>query len=166
MPEPTARIRFREMTDDDHARMLDLLGDPRVMAHYPSPFDAERVRGWIAWSRRNYAEHGFGLWIIETLDGGFLGDCGLTWQQTDAERVLEVGYHLRPEVQGRGYATEAAEACVRFAREHTDESSLAALVDERNAPSRAVAERLGMTERRRFTSRSGGRIVLLAMPLD
>lgn len=35
-------------------------------------------KGWIEWNRRNYTEHGFGLWVIETHGGEFVGDCGLT----------------------------------------------------------------------------------------
>lgn len=34
--------------------------------------------GWVAWQLSNYAKHGFGLWILETHDGAFIGDCGLT----------------------------------------------------------------------------------------
>ena len=35
-------------------------------------------KGWIEWSCRNYIEHGFGLWVIETHAGDIVGGCGLT----------------------------------------------------------------------------------------
>ncbi|WP_454850037.1 GNAT family N-acetyltransferase [Promicromonospora soli] len=106
LPEPTARLRFREMSDDDLDRMSALLGDPEVMRFYPAPKTRAQAQSWIDWNVRNYAEHGFGLWVVETHDGEFVGDCGLTWQTVGGERHVEVGYHVRAELQGRGLATE------------------------------------------------------------
>lgn len=42
-----------------------------------------------------YAEHGYGLWVVETREGPFVGDCGLAWQQVNGTLKLEVGYHVR-----------------------------------------------------------------------
>lgn len=44
-------------------------------------------RDWIEWNCRNYAEHGFGLWVLETHAGEFVGDCGLTMQEVDGEEA-------------------------------------------------------------------------------
>ncbi|BCW57809.1 hypothetical protein StoSoilB20_11560 [Arthrobacter sp. StoSoilB20] len=111
LPHPTPRLRFREMTMADLDAMRSLLGDPEVMTYYPAPKTRDEAAAWIQWNRDNYARDGHGLWIIETHDGGFVGDCGLTWQQVNGRCELEVGYHVRRELQGRGYASEAALAC-------------------------------------------------------
>ena len=58
--------------------MTELLGDPRVMTYYPRPKTRDETQRWIEWNKTNYREHGFGLWILETNDGQFIGDCGLT----------------------------------------------------------------------------------------
>jgi hypothetical protein len=50
-----------------------------------------RSEGWIEWNRRNYAEHGFGLWVIETHAGEFVGDCGLTMQEVEGTWLVEAG---------------------------------------------------------------------------
>ena len=63
---------------------------------------------------RNYATHGYGLWIVETTDGEFVGDCGLTWQ-----------------VAGR-----TAPARGGLPR--------AAIIHPQNTASRRVAEKIGM----------------------
>ena len=86
------------------------------MTFYPAPKSRKEVGAWISWNQTNYARYGYGLWIIESLDGQFLGDCGLTWQEVNGLSCLEVGYPLRPEVHGQGYATEAATACRDYAR--------------------------------------------------
>ena len=75
VPE-SPRLRFRPMSDGDLDLMHSLLGDPTVMTHYDHPKSPDECRAWINWNRRNYARDGFGLWIIETTDGDFVGDCG------------------------------------------------------------------------------------------
>jgi len=125
--------------------MARLLGDPRVMEFYPAPKSRDQAAEWIAWNERNYAAHDFGLWIIETLEGVFVGDCGLTWQDVNGEPKLEVGYHVRTELQGRGLATEAAAACRDLAREHRIADELVAIIHPDNTSSERVARKIGMT---------------------
>jgi RimJ/RimL family protein N-acetyltransferase len=144
LPRPTDRLRFREMTTDDLDLMSSLLGDPDVMTYYPAPKTREEAAAWIDWNQANYARHGYGLWIVETHDGGFVGDCGLTWQQVNGRPELEVGYHVRLDLQGRGYATEASCACLEFARDTVEAAMLVAIIHPDNAASRRVAEHLGM----------------------
>jgi RimJ/RimL family protein N-acetyltransferase len=117
-PPPTARLAFREMTPHDLDDMAALLSDPDVLRYHPHPKSREEVSAWIAWNRRLYHEHGFGLWLLTLRDTGeFVGDCGLTPQQLDGSTEIEVGYHGRTAFQGRGLATEAASACRDFARD-------------------------------------------------
>src|SRR5690349_5490429 len=97
------------MTEADQALMEGLLGDPEVMWVYPAPFDADRVRAWIAWNLRLYRERGFGLWLLhETATGEFVGECGLVEQTVEDATEVEVGYQLHRRFWGRGFATEAA----------------------------------------------------------
>ena len=144
IPAPTERLRFREMGEADLDAMAALLGDPEVMRFYPAPKSRDEALGWIRWNERSYAEHGHGLWVVETHDGEFVGDCGLTWQPVGGEQVLEVGYHVVVALQGRGYATEAARACVELALGAVGESHVVAIVVPDNAPSRRVAEKVGL----------------------
>ncbi|OIH94222.1 MULTISPECIES: GNAT family N-acetyltransferase [unclassified Curtobacterium] len=147
LPAPTMRLRFREMTPDDLDDMAALLGDPQVMAFYPAPKSREDAARWIAWNQENYAEHGHGLWIVETLDGDFVGDCGLTWQDVNGTPALEVGYHVRAALQGQGFATEAATACRNLARDVLHASDLVAIIHPENTASERVARKLGMERR-------------------
>lgn len=147
------------MTAADLDDMASLLGDPEVMTYYPAPKTREQAGQWIAWNVQNYAEHGYGLWIIETHEGEFIGDCGLTWQPVNGKPRLEVGYHVRTGAQGQGYATEAAAACRDFARSALGAPELVAIIDPRNAPSRRVAEKIGM----RYLEDERGRKTILAV---
>ena len=98
----------------------------------------------IAWNLDNYAQHGYGMWIVETHDGEFVGECGRTWQVLNGRAFLEVGYHILAALQGRSYATEAAAACRDFAHTNTDVDQLVAIIHPDNQPSRRVAKKIGM----------------------
>ena len=80
--------------------------------------------------------------------GEFVGDCGLTPQQVDGVTEIEVGYHVRAALQGRGLASEAASACRDHARDVLGIERLIAIIDPRNRPSQRVAKKLGLVVER------------------
>lgn len=159
----TKRLRFREMTDGDLEAMARLLADPHVMRYYPRPKSRSEAQQWIAWNQANYRDFGFGLWIIETADGEFVGDCGLTMQEVEGQLEVEVGYHVRLDFQNQGFATEAAAAVKSVAVAHGIKR-LIAIINPENIPSQRVAENIGLRYER-MASYPGGaqRIYALAL---
>ncbi|GEK85241.1 GNAT family N-acetyltransferase [Microbacterium aerolatum] len=145
LPQPTTRLRFREMTTSDLDEMAAMLGDPDVMAFYPTPKTRAESLEWIERMQERYARDGHALWVIETHDGEFVGDCGITRQSYNDTPVREVGYHVVRRFQRRGLATEAAGACVELVRREFAPTLLTAIIHPENAASRSVAEHLGMT---------------------
>ena len=83
------------MTDLDDVTALLVAFDPMRGGPASRSNRDDAVR-WIEWQERNHAEHGFGLWVVETHDGAFVGDCGLTVQDVEGAPHVEVGYHLVP----------------------------------------------------------------------
>ena len=140
----TERLLLRELELDDLDALFEVLGDPVAMRYYPAPFDRDGVAAWIEWARRKGdRENGFGLWaVIRRSDGRFLGDCGPMLQPVEDRLIPEVGYHIVPPEQGRGYATEAARGCVAWVFANTRFDVVCSLVSPDNAPSRAVAARV------------------------
>lgn len=145
IPDATERLRFREMVEGDLDDISRLLGDPETMAFYPAPKTRDESADWISRMQDRYARDGHGLWVIETHDGEFVGDCGITWQSYNDTPVREVGYHVRREFQGQGYASEAARACLELVRREYAPAVLTAIIHPENTASRRVAEKLGMT---------------------
>jgi RimJ/RimL family protein N-acetyltransferase len=133
------------MAMTDLVSMAEMLGDPEVMAYYPAPKTRDESADWIRRAQQGYEKHGHGPWIVETHEGEFVGDCGITWQSVNDTPVLEVGYHVRTAMQRRGFATEAARSCVDLVRQTFAPTLLTAIIHPDNAASRAVAENLGMT---------------------
>ncbi|MGO2863540.1 MAG: GNAT family N-acetyltransferase [Brevibacterium sp.] len=140
----TRRLRLRELGADDLDEMAAMLGDPTVMMHYPAPKTHAEAAAWIEWNLANYADHGFGLWAVETHEREFIGDCGLTWQKVKGAPHLELGYHVKSSAQGQGYATEAALACRDHARSRGLAKQLVSVIQRENGPSQRVAEKVGM----------------------
>ena len=162
LPE-SARLWFREMSTGDLDDMAALLGDPDVMRYYPASKTRHEAMQWIEWNQGLYQSRGYGLWILTLSESGeFVGDCGLTPQFVDGREELEVGYHVLPSLQGKGYATEAAAAARDFARDRLGARRLTAIIDPANRPSQRVAEKIGLHPEKRTRNRSGTDIVLYA----
>ena len=114
--------------------------------------------GWIEWNRRNYAEHGFGLWIIESRSGEFVGDCGLTMQEVEGEWFVEAGWHVRSDLRRQGHAAEAAAAVREVARDAGVER-LIAIIRPDNVASQGVAAKIGMVLEREVHKNGGPALV-------
>ena len=144
----TERLRLRAYTTADEAELFEVFADPYARRFYPEMADRAKVRAWIEWNLGNYNEFGFGLWAMEVkVEGRFVGDCGLTYQDVEGRRELEIGYHVLERERGRGYATEAARACLEFGFTHTSSENICSIVAPLNQASCAVAARVHMAQR-------------------
>jgi RimJ/RimL family protein N-acetyltransferase len=142
----TPRLILREFRPGDVNALALILSDAETMRFYPAPYDRAGVEEWIARNRRRYAEHGHGLWaMILKSSGELVGDCGLTVQDVDGANEIEIGYHVRHDLWGRGLATEAARACRDLGFARLPVERLISLIRPENLQSRRVAEKNGMT---------------------
>lgn len=143
IPE-TERLTLREMTMEDFDALYAVLGDPEIMQHYPYAFDAQRVRDWITRNMDRYRIFGFGLWAVCLRETGeMIGDCGLTMQLIGGVIKPEIGYHIRRDMQRKGYATEAASAVRDWAFEHTPFREIYSYMKYTNEPSARSAQAWG-----------------------
>lgn len=143
----STRLLLRRWTEHDRPTFAQMNGDPVVMEYYPSTLSRSDSDAFVERIEGHFEAAGFGLWAVEIEStNSFVGYVGL-WPATfDAHftPALEVGWRLRSEVWGHGYATEAARIALAdgFLRLGVDEIvSFTAAV---NQPSRRVMEKLGM----------------------
>ena len=147
----TERTILRELSYADYEDLAEILRCPRTMYAYEHGFSHAEVRAWLERQLERYAADGFGLWaVVDRLSGAFLGQCGLSIQEVDGVGELEVGYLFKRKFWHRGYAREAAAACRDYAFNVLGAHRLVACVRVNNAPSRRVAESLGMKVERIF----------------
>jgi RimJ/RimL family protein N-acetyltransferase len=131
------------MTMDDVDAYVGLHSDPDVIA-FLGEMDGALAVARLEKDDRQWERFGYGLFKLTARDDGrFLGRVGLRyWPQFDE---TEVGWTLRREEWGHGYATEAAVAVADWGFRTVPVPYLTACIEPRNARSIAVAERLGMT---------------------
>ena len=142
----TERLYLRELILKDKDKLAKVLSDVESMKFYPHPFSEEEVKNWIIWNIDNYKKYNHGLWAVILKEGNiFLGDCGITMQNIEGEVVPEMGFHIIKDYCGKGYATEAALACKKYAFEELNYSRLFSYTILENIPSQKVANKVGMS---------------------
>jgi [ribosomal protein S5]-alanine N-acetyltransferase len=143
----TELLALRPLSGGDLDAVHRISNDPLVRRYLwdDQPVSKGAVEGVISRSLNAFAEDGFGLFGVRLRDGGgeLIGYCGLLHLGV-TERV-ELLYALLPAWWGRGLATEAARACLRFAFEEAGLERLVAGTDPPNTASLRVIQKLGMT---------------------
>ncbi|HET9694536.1 MAG TPA: GNAT family N-acetyltransferase [Steroidobacteraceae bacterium] len=140
------RLRLRHVGEEDAPFILTLLNDPGWLRYIGDRGvrTLDDARRYIAdGPRRMYADHGFGLFLVERKeDGASLGLCGLI--RRDALPDVDIGFALAAAFRGQGYAFEAAGATLRYAREVLRLPRVVAIAMPENVESTRLLERLGL----------------------
>lgn len=145
----TDRLVIRAWELDDADALFQLCSDPEVMLHigsgkpYQSVDDAYRFLNWaISYQKEN----GFGRWaVIDKSSRKIIGSCGFARLENSGE--IELGYLFAHQMWGRGYATEAAGACLSYGFRQLGFAEVIALTDPGHNTSQRVLEKIGFTYR-------------------
>lgn len=138
----TDRLILRPLELGDLNEVLALHEQPAVV-EFMGYLSRERAVERLTHCERQWRERGHDLLaVIERASGRFLGRTGLRhWPQFEE---TEVGWVLRREQWGRGYATEAARACLEWGFARLPVPYITAMIRPDNTRSLGVAWRLGM----------------------
>ncbi len=142
----TSRLMLRPMVSDDVDPLLSVFGDPIVMRAFDTePFDRLQMEQWVRRNLDHQQQHGYGLFTVILKDSNVvIGDCGLELMDVNGNHEAELGYDLRSDQWGQGFATEAASAVRDHAFADLDIPRLISLIRSGNHASRRVAEKIGM----------------------
>jgi len=140
----SSRLRFDRWNRNDFALLYELHADQRIQRGYPWGPDAwtvEKVQEKLEAFIFEQEASGFCKWKLSLEDGTFVGRAG--WSRWSNEE-LEIGYAIKPDFQGRGYALEASRTLIGWANQNRAERLIGfALLS--NAASRRILERSGMS---------------------
>ena len=121
-----------------------MLSDPNVTRYYPPGFSVNQEDILSSMPRRldRWRTQGFGqLGVFDKVSGRPAGYCGL--QHLDGTAEIELFYGLTEEFWGRGLATEAARAMLRFGFETVTLASVCAVTHPENIASQRILDKLG-----------------------
>ncbi|MFC4224854.1 GNAT family N-acetyltransferase [Lysinibacter cavernae] len=146
LPVRTNRLLLRNWQPSDSAPFIAMGQDSQVMQFFPSVLSQAESQAFIDRQQSHITERGWGFWAIEH-DGAFIGFTGLATVGFAAHftPAVEIGWRLTPEAWGHGFATEAASAAIDIAFHSLGLDQVVSFTASQNTPSRAVMERLGMT---------------------
>ena len=146
----TERLILRDWREGDWAPFWVGTNTPAVMRWLGGVAD-ETKRAAVQDRLLGYREHhGHTFWVVERkADGALLGFCGLkrTNQKGGPLGAMEVGWRLREDAWGQGYAKEAASASLDLAFDRFGAEEVVALTVTGNGPSWGLMKRLGMERR-------------------
>jgi RimJ/RimL family protein N-acetyltransferase len=140
----TERLRLRMFREDDLDAYAAICADPEVMRYLGEGKPLTRGEAWrqMAMILGHWRLRGFGLWAVETrATGALLGRIGFF--QPEGWPGFELGWMLRRDAWGQGYATEGARRALAHAFTAMGRQRVISLIYPANAASIRVAERLG-----------------------
>jgi ribosomal-protein-alanine N-acetyltransferase len=144
----TPRLQLRDLEERDVEGIFALDSDPEVLRYIGTPVMTDRSEAAqvIARVRRQYLENGIGRWAVEErATGAFVGWCGLKWEQkVRSFPYYDIGYRLIRAYWGRGYATEAASACLRHGLEVLNYPEICAAAEVEHHASNRILQKIGL----------------------
>lgn len=168
----TERLVLRDWREQDWAPFFAGTNTSTVMRWLGGVMDAEKMEWQRVRLEQYAADHGHTFWPVERKqDGMIIGFCGLKLsnQPGGPHGDFEIGWRLRDDAWGQGFAREAAMASLEYAFSVLNAPHVLAFTVTGNTPSWGLMERLGMARRSDLDFDSGefdpeaGRIIVYAI---
>ena len=140
----TDRLNLFTFTPDEAPKFFELNSDEEVMRYTGDlPFDSvEQARGFLE-SYDHYEENGYGRWSIYLKETDeFVGWCGLKFNELGE---VDLGFRLLKKHWNKGYATEAALACLKYGFKDLGMKRILGRAHRDNHASIRVLQKCGMT---------------------
>lgn len=141
-PIESSRLLFKGWDEDCFPEFASYFSDPEMSRYVGGLKTQEEAWRLLAAYIGHWHLKGYGYWAVyEKHTQKLVGAVGL-WKSIGWPE-LELGYWLLKEMQGQGYAIEAAERCLTYAFQTMKVPTVVSYIDPENLPSRKLAERLG-----------------------
>lgn len=142
----TERLRIRALTIIDAGFMMQLMNTPTWIKNIGNRNvnDKTSASNYIANNIINsYNINGFGLFLVtQKKDNQSAGICGIV--KREGLTIPDLGFALMPNYEGKGIATEASKAVIKYAKESLQIAQLAGITKPENTASIRVLEKVGM----------------------
>lgn len=139
----TERLYLRQFTEADAGLIRNLNSQPGVLQYIPEPIPAtdEEAKEVIINIILPQYKNNLGRWATHLKESDkFIGWCGLKMVKGE----IDLGYRFLPAVWGKGYATEAAQATLKYGHQQLQLPKIIAHAHIDNIASQKVLEKIGM----------------------
>ncbi|NLW32242.1 MAG: GNAT family N-acetyltransferase [Fibrobacter sp.] len=141
----TERLIIETIEEERFKELENLLANENVHRFFPKALNRQETQEFLKEVQRRQNEDGMSFWaVIRKDDLRFIGICGLLKQIVDGKTEIEVGYRIDDAFWGKGYGTEAAGGCIKYAKEKQETTSVISLILPQNRQSIRVAEKNGL----------------------
>ncbi|MDJ1482957.1 GNAT family N-acetyltransferase [Cytophagaceae bacterium YF14B1] len=144
----TDRLLLRKWMEKDIKPFVEMNQDPEVMKYFPKTLSEKETLSFVERITTHFDKHHFGLFVLEDkASTEFVGFTGLMIPSFESDFIpcVEIGWRLRKEFWGKGIATEAANACLKFGFETLNLDKIVSFTAKLNTRSEKVMQRLGMS---------------------
>ena len=145
----TERLGLRNWLPGDEAPFIEMGRDTLVMEHFPGLLSSEETLALIDRLKTHFNKYGYTYFAVDELStGDFVGFTGLANQTWESEFTpcVDMGWRLHRKAWGKGYATEAAAACLKAAGPKFGIEKVLAFATHTNSASINVMKKLEMNE--------------------
>lgn len=143
----TQRLLLRRFKVSDMADEMAQQQDPQVVRYIRAPLsDAEAIRYFEDFIKPYHGEESEQLAICVTLKDDNLAIGAISFTLLSVDGIVEIGYRLKAQYHGKGYAFEAVNALVGFIFNELKAHKVVAYCDPRNLPSSRLMKKLGMQQ--------------------
>ncbi|MBS4219668.1 GNAT family N-acetyltransferase [Bacillus sp. FJAT-49711] len=143
----TSRLRLRDWNETDLEPFSRINADEEVMRYFPKTLSKEETNAFFTLILSEFKECGFGLYAVEVKENkefiGFIGFHKATFE-ADFTPCIEIGWRLKKEAWGKGYATEGALACLEYGLNELGFSDVYSFTADVNHSSKNVMKKIGM----------------------
>ncbi len=147
------RLGFRNWTFNDLQPLTQINNDDNVMEFFPFKPSKQDTMDFIKRMQAMHKEKGFCYFAVDILESnefiGFIGLCEQTYLE-ELESFVDIGWRLKKNSWGKGYATEGAIACLNFGFNQIGLEKIYSVAPEINTKSEHVMKKIGMQRVRTF----------------
>lgn len=144
----TERLGLRRWLPADTEAFIAMNSDAAVMQYFPQPLQPQQTLAMLQRIEDCFTTNHFGLYVAEEKHTQtFLGFTGFSIPNFNNffTPCVEVGWRYRKEAWGKGFATEAAKACIDYGFTTLHFDRIVSFTAKINLRSEAVMQRAGMT---------------------
>lgn len=143
------RLGFRKFKPSDLPLFAEMNANKAVMEFFPNPLTEEESDGLANRINALADKEGYTYFAVDRLDTNeFIGFIGLAVQAYETPFTsgdfTDIGWRLKPTAWGNGFATEGAEACLKFGFEKIGLSEIYSTATMTNVSSENVMKKIGM----------------------